>query len=689
MFTIARVAEMLGEYEEWLHELADPRSATASLAGWVRNSGARGTTSGSSPAFWRSGRLCRRRLAERPDARRQGEAQRLEDTSGGAGGLGGQFPALALLLDGGVLQPVEVAPHVIPLELQADLRAAIGQLLLQHQGEEGAEDVAADGGVGGVEDRSRVERGLGRAEHLLDPEQVSIAEHGQQRTDAAVDAQHEDAVELGFVGKPARIDFEGRRGGCDRRAVSLPDADAAEIASVGGVADEGLVAALQLLLERGDDRLAVGAVLLGLGLVATGDVAAGGDENLLGEELGLLPGGAGDQQRREGALVSQDHVAHQAVAALAGAEHIFQAAFFQAGDGGFRDHAAIGDDADAADAEASAQAVDHRQQHADIGGVAGPHLRADRSALGVHDEAEDHLHQVRPVVLGVAALAERLPALAGEAEGGGVHEDDGEFAEQVAPAFEQRLLDLVLDAAWREGRRVLLPIVLGVEFLAEPSHGAVEVVKIEVVGAGDVVIGHPLLTGAVGTGDHQAMQDSGEYRPLNGEAEAASGEQRLEHGAAAKLVPEASKGHRYTDAAQAELRGALVIVERGEQQHLFAEAGAGGQQRGKAAVGGEFVGAADSGDDVLLDARAVAAAFDDLEVAARAGGLETEEHSPLRKRSSTICGASRPFKPKTGLEMALHIRKILEFHQSPHAKSEACEKSPNGTVEVGPKARAA
>src|SRR3954447_24687732 len=33
--------------------------------------------------------------------------------------------------------------------------------------------------------------------------------------------------------------------------------------------------------------------------------------------------------------------------------------------------------------------------------------------------------------------------------------------------------------------------------------------------------------------------------------------------------------------------------------------------------------------------------------------------------------------------MALHIQKILEFHQSPHAKSETCEKSPNGTVEVG------
>src|SRR3954453_23689561 len=136
----------------------------------------------------------------------------------------------------------------------------------------------------------------------------------------------------------------------------------------------------------------------------------------------------------------------------------------QARDGGFRDHAAVGDDADTADAEAMPQAVDHRQQHADIGGVAGPHLRADRSPLGVHHQTEDHLHQIRAVVLGIAALAERLPALAGEAERRGVHEDDGELAEQVTPAFEQRLLDPVLDATRDEGGGVLLSATGGVEF---------------------------------------------------------------------------------------------------------------------------------------------------------------------------------------------------------------------------------
>jgi hypothetical protein len=152
----------------------------------------------------------------------------------------------------------------------------------------------------------------------------------------------------------------------------------------------------------------------------------------------------------------------------------------------------------------------------------------------------------------------------------------------------------------------------------------------------DVVVRHPLLAGTVGTRDYQAVQDGGEHRPLHGEAEATAGQHRLEHGLAAKLVPEAPKGQRRADAAQAEVRGALVVVERRKQQHLFAEAGTGGQQRGKAAVGGEFIGAADGGDDVLLDARALAAALDDLEVAGGTGCLEPEEHAPLRERSSTL-----------------------------------------------------
>jgi hypothetical protein len=45
------------------------------------------------------------------------------------------------------------------------------------------------------------------------------------------------------------------------------------------------------------------------------------------------------------------------------------------------------------------QAIDDRNEHGHVGGVAGPHLRADRPALGVDHHAHDHLHQVGAVVL--------------------------------------------------------------------------------------------------------------------------------------------------------------------------------------------------------------------------------------------------------------------------------------------------
>ena len=58
------------------------------------------------------------------------------------------------------------------------------------------------------------------------------------------------------------------------------------------------------------------------------------------------------------------------------------------------DHAAVGDDADAADAKTSAQSVDDRQQGGDIGGVAGPQLAAQRPAVLINDQPDDHLMEV-------------------------------------------------------------------------------------------------------------------------------------------------------------------------------------------------------------------------------------------------------------------------------------------------------
>ena len=55
-------------------------------------------------------------------------------------GAGGD--ALAVLLDGGLLQTVEIADQVVPFDDDAGSAATVGQFLLEDEGEEGAEDMA-------------------------------------------------------------------------------------------------------------------------------------------------------------------------------------------------------------------------------------------------------------------------------------------------------------------------------------------------------------------------------------------------------------------------------------------------------------------------------------------------------------------------------------------------------------------
>jgi hypothetical protein len=164
---------------------------------------------------------------------------------------------------------------------------------------------------------------------------------------------------------------------------------------VGGIADQCLVAARQLLAEPGDDRLALAAVALRLGLIAAQDVARRADLDFLDKERGLAAR-ALDEQRRQGLLVFEDQTANDGAAALAGAENVFELALLQRRDRRGRDHAAVGNNAYPADVKALAQTVDHRQQHGRVRGVARQHLGADRPALTVDDDGQDHLFEVRP-----------------------------------------------------------------------------------------------------------------------------------------------------------------------------------------------------------------------------------------------------------------------------------------------------
>jgi len=222
--------------------------------------------------------------------------------------------------------------------------------------------------------------------------------------------------------------------------------------------------------------IALGGVFCRLLVIDADDVALLAHLHRFGAVIGLLVALA-DGERHEGCLVFEHDLAHQLVGALAHAEEIEEAARLEAGDGLGADHAAIGDDADAADGESPAQAVDHRQQGRDVGGIAGPHLRANGTPIAVDQHGKDHLFQVGAMVLGVAAPAERLPALTFEIEAGRIHENQIESGEEVAPRSEEAFLNEVLDAAWRKWRASLL--LRRRQFFAKPRHGAVEVMQLK------------------------------------------------------------------------------------------------------------------------------------------------------------------------------------------------------------------
>src|ERR1019366_4399806 len=164
-----------------------------------------------------------------------------------------------------------------------------------------------------------------------------------------------------------------------------------------------------------------------------------------------------------------------------------------------------------------------------------------------------------PVVLGMALLSKRVAAAALEVQRRGVHEHHRELAEQVAPTRKQLLLDEVLDAARRQRAHRLLALR---QFLAQPGHGAIEMMEPEIIDAVDAVILAPVLAGTVRARYHKTMQYGQEHRALNRELEAAPGQQILHHGAATAVLPQPFEYQRGADASTRHLRHAGVLDQR-------------------------------------------------------------------------------------------------------------------------------
>ena len=181
----------------------------------------------------------------------QGDADSTAHAIDGWAGCGSQQSTPTILLDFDFGQVGKVIDDALPFErlFAAKLGEPLDQLRAQHHGEEGAEDVTTDGGICFVEDRARGEQRLGSFEGVLHGQQIAIAKHDLQSGQFAVGAQHEDAVELGFLFGLVVVDGE------------VPIADRFDKAAKAGVGDECLVTLRKLAFEA-DEKLGSGLGIL-------------------------------------------------------------------------------------------------------------------------------------------------------------------------------------------------------------------------------------------------------------------------------------------------------------------------------------------------------------------------------------------------------------------------------------------
>ncbi len=164
-----------------------------------------------------------------------GPAQRIN----GVAGRGAQQRPASVLLDFDLAEVEKIIDDVLPFRHgETSRRQPVHQLLAQHQGEEGAEDVATDGGVGAMENRPRGEQRLGGEKALLHRQQVAVAQHDLQGRQPGVGAQHEQPVVGGIRLDPGRIDGEAAAGGLGQEA------------AVAAIADQRLVALCQFALRH-------------------------------------------------------------------------------------------------------------------------------------------------------------------------------------------------------------------------------------------------------------------------------------------------------------------------------------------------------------------------------------------------------------------------------------------------------
>ena len=340
----------------------------------------------------------------------------------------------------------------------------------------------------------------------------------------------------------------------------------------------------------------------------------------------------------------QHNLADRRRVPLARPQDVVQAALLQRRDRRRRDHPPVRHNADPADAEARPQTVDHGQQHRHVSGVPRQHLGAYRAALAVQHHGQHHLAQVGAVVLGMAVRPQALAPRAVERQRRGIHEHQRQVAEEIPPALEQSLLDLVLHAARRE-----IAFHRKFKLLAQPGHGPIEMVQAQIVDPRDGVVDHPLLAQAVRARDEQPVQDADEHRPLQRKLEAAAIQQIVHHLAQLQPLPEPPEQQRSADAGARQSAGFHVV----EHHRPLGMTRQGGDQPVELAAGVESVLAAESADGALAYPLSLADALDE-------GTGSGAPGRPFRRRTYGCC----VWNCHKCQVIPDHIEKMLSLHFS-------------------------
>ena len=221
------------------------------------------------------------------------------------------------------------------------------------------------------------------------------------------------------------------------------------------------------------------------------------------------------------------------------------------------------------------------------------------------------------------------------------------------------------------------------QLLAEPSHGAVEMMEIEPLDAVDAVIVTPVLAGTVGARHHQSMQDGQKDGALDRELETPSPKKLLDNGPAAGLAPQPIKQQRSADALAVEIRCA-PIVKNGEHHGSLGETRSGAGEAIEITTGLDHLLAAEVLDDALLGRAVLAHALDQVNVAVGADSLLAEEHKysicKLNDKSSKFVTKPALFSITNFFKLdapKINTRQINELRERRVTKNE------NG-VEEGP-----